>query len=306
VDARISPARNVVISGMRTNLLAFAFCVAKKIVVDKCSGLVTIDDVTNAQPTRSTNMTQQDTIQLTIAEIIDQARREDLSNKKIRSLLFHAGFDHKVEFPAIRDALGREAGDDGAANLAVKQQAADEAAARRAERAAADQLGRESREQAEREAREKAAADRQLAKESIADGCIIWCDAAQNTVVKVVNSYGRQAKFDNGGYRVGLVAETSAGDYVARHANTKCPDQFAGECYAVLKAVELAVEAGLQSCVIRNDRIGGFDASTKRGYIGAKYLWIAKQMSEEQGLAVTFEPCSGSENRADRASRTVG
>jgi len=136
------------------------------------------------------------------------------------------------------------------------------------------------------------------------DGAVIWCDAAENTVIKVVNCYGRQRKLDNGGYRVGLYVGRLCGNVVERHYNTKCPDQFAGECWAILKAVELAIRNGIKSCVIRNDRVGGFGATKKKGYIGTKYLYVAKKMADENGLAVEFNLCSSAENLADRVSRS--
>lgn len=250
--------------------------------------------------------TAAETDKLTIEEITEQARRQELSNKKIRSLLFHSGYDHKIEFPAIRDALGREKGDSGEANRQAKLEA--EAKAAEARKAREEQLAKEraEKEAAEKKAREKAAAERAKAKAAIANGAVIWCDAAENTVTRVVNRFGRKAKFDNGGYRIGLLAETDQGLYEERAYNTRCPDQFAGECYAVLKAVELATECGAKSVTIRNDRIGGFQASTKRGYIGAKYLWIASKMAEENELVVIFDLCSSKENRADHVSRTEG
>lgn len=243
---------------------------------------------------------------LTIEQITEQARRENLSNKKIRSLLFHSGFDHKVEFPAIRDALGREAGDSGEANRQAKLEAEAKADEARKAREAEAAKERAEKEADAKQAREEWETGQAKAKAAIAEGATIWCDAAENTVTRVVNRFGRKAKYDNGGYRVGLLAETEAGEYEAREYNTRCPDQFAGECYAVLKAVELAAECGAKTVTVRNDRIGGFDASTKRGYIGAKYLWVAKTMAEENGLVVTFDQCSGEENRADRISRTEG
>lgn len=240
---------------------------------------------------------------LTVEQIIDKARKENLSNKQIRSLLFHGGHDYKVEFPAIRDALGREKGDDGEANRIANQKAAEEAAEAVKSREA--EIAKEhARKQAEAEAKQaEQAAAKQAAIESVADGCIIWCDAAPNTVTKVVNRFGKQQKFDNGGYRVGLLAEGEAGDYEANFQNRQCPDQFAGECFAVLKAIEFAAERGLKSATIRNDRIGGFEATTKRGYAGTKYLWVAKKIATESGIEITFDVCSGSENRADKVSR---
>lgn len=147
-----------------------------------------------------------------------------------------------------------------------------------------------------------------ITRESIRDGAVIWCDAAPNTVNRVVNGYGKQAKFDNGGYRAGVLVETPDGDHCERFINRSCPDQFAAECWSVLKAVELAKECELQSVTIRNDRISSFTAvsqkKSRKGYIGSKYLYVAKRIAEAADLDVTFDRCTGAENRADRVSRT--
>jgi hypothetical protein len=245
----------------------------------------------------------------TVAEIIEVARRENLSGKAIRSLLYHAGLDYKVEFPAIREALGREKGPAGPTDeeIAARKAAEELALAERQEQTARNLMAQEA---ADRKAHEDAAARLAAAKAAIADGAVIWCDAAQNTVRKTVNSYGRVAKFDNGGCRVGIVVDTPAGRFTARHFNTKCYsektgayDQFAAECFAVLKAVELAAECGLKRCVIRNDRIGGFAATEKRN-LGGKYLYVATKIASENGLTVEFDKCSGEENIADCISRS--
>jgi len=125
----------------------------------------------------------------------------------------------------------------------------------------------------------------------------IYCDAAENTVRKTVNTHGKIRKFDNGGHRIGLIVITE-GEPMRRRAvyvNTQCPDQFAGECFAVLKAVEAAVEMKLKEVTISNDRVDSFTASTKKGYKGATYLWVAAKMAKENGVAVNFERVSGSE-----------
>ena len=129
---------------------------------------------------------------------------------------------------------------------------------------------------------------------------VIFCDAAPNRVERIVNANGKKMEFDNPGWRVGL----KSGEYEERFYNTKCPDQFAGECFAVLKAVEKVAEIGLDSVTVRNDRITSFSASTKRGYAGAKYLYVAKKIAEEAGLDVDFEYVPGEENPADIVSRT--
>ena len=234
---------------------------------------------------------------LSVEEIIEVARRENLTSKKIRSLLYHNGYDQATEFPKIREALGREV---VAVSPKPQPQVDHQASLREQE----DARRREAAEEAAEQARREREAQRAAAKAAIARGAVIWCDAAENTVTRVVNAYGRKAKFHNGGYRVGLLAETDAGEYEAREYNSRCPDQFAAECYAVLKAVELAADAGAATVTVRNDRIGGFEASTKRGYIGAKYLWVAAKLASDNDLTVTFDRCSGAENRADRVSRT--
>ncbi len=132
------------------------------------------------------------------------------------------------------------------------------------------------------------------------DGCTIFCDSAANTATRVVNSYGRQKKYDNGGFRVAV----KSGKLVERFTNTVCPDSFAGECFAVLKAIEVAVQHGLNSVVISNDRIGGFKATTKPGYKGTMYLGVAEKIARENNLAVTFEVCTSEDNKADYASKT--
>lgn len=193
----------------------------------------------------------------------------------------------------MRKALDREAGP------APEVASPAAAHAQEAERAAAAE--RRAREQAEAD-RAEAARRQAVADAPLAGDGVIWCDAAENTVRRVMNGYGRVRKYDNGGYRVGL----KSGACEQRHYNTRCPDQFSGECFAVLKAIELAAARGLSACTIRNDRIGGFEASTKRGYVGAKYLWVAKKIAAEAGLTVTFDRCSGTENLADRVSRQEG
>lgn len=141
------------------------------------------------------------------------------------------------------------------------------------------------------------------------DGAIIYCDAARNITRGTPGAYGRIREFDNGGARIGL----RSGKFSAVHFNTQCYhpksgefDQFMAECFSVLKAVETAKEHGLKNVIIRNDRIGGFDASTtstKRGYKAATYLWITKKMAAEAGLEVIFDRCTGAENLADAVSR---
>jgi len=41
----------------------------------------------------------------------------------------------------------------------------------------------------------------------------IYCDAAENTVRKTVNTHGKIRKFDNGGHRIGLIVITEGEAY---------------------------------------------------------------------------------------------
>jgi len=129
---------------------------------------------------------------------------------------------------------------------------------------------------------------------------IIWSDAAQNTVRRRVGTHGRLVKFHNGGYRIGI----KCGESEERHYNRKCPDSFAAECYSVLKAIDFASRNEMTRITVRNDRIDGFDATRKRGYSGARYLYVARKIAEEHGIDVVFERCTSKENLADRVSRS--
>lgn len=225
----------------------------------------------------------------TYESIRDLAFAENLSNRKIKELLYQAGLNDRRE--EMLSELGREKGP-ASTPKAVPQLDPEQKAKIEAERAA--------REQAEAVAAAAASAERnRLASLRLEDGATIWCDAAQNKVRRVVNGYGRKATFDNGGYRIGV----KCGELERVFKNTQCPDSFAGECFAVLKSIELAAEHGCKAITVRNDRIGGFEATTKRGYIGAKYLWVAKKIAAEHGMTVLFDQCSGAENLADAVSR---
>ena len=219
------------------------------------------------------------TTKLSLDEIISAAKTNGWTRKQIKAACFESGIDEAGRQQAW-DACGVVAGPAVTAAPAIEPALPPSPVAAPAGLPAPDQTPAE--------------------EIKLADGAVIWCDAAENTVTRVINSYGKQRKFDNGGHRIGL----KSGDLEERHYNTQCPDQFAGECFAVLKAVELAVKHGLKAVTIRNDRIGGFEASTKRGYKGATYLWVAKKLATESGMVVSFDLCSGAENLADRVSRS--
>lgn len=248
----------------------------------------------------------------TYESFLDLARESKWTRKQTRNELYKLNcpelWERRDELMA---ALGFATTDQTAAAQQVelaKQREADEAA----RQAAAE------REEAERVAREadeaQAKVDAELARiaalEAITDGAVIWCDACENTETRVVNGYGRHAKFDNGGYRAGLLISTEAGQVEEVYYNRQCPDQFAAECWSVLKAVEFASERGLKTCVIRNDRIGGFDSLSekkqKKGGKAATYLAVAARIARDAGLAVTFDRCTSEENLADAVCRRPG
>ena len=225
----------------------------------------------------------------------------------VKDELFSANLSARKE-EMLRE-LGLAKGADGQSLAALTEaekaaREAKEAAKAEQNRIVAERQAKAAEKAAERIAREKAAEEAKAAqliaaKAAITNGAVIWCDAADN----------KNGRYHNG-CRIGLRVDTEAGRFTAQHYNTKtfsektgAYDQFAAECYGVLKAVELAIECKLTTCVIRNDRIGGFEASTRRGYIGAKYLWVAQKMAVENNLEVEFDRCTGDENLADYVSR---
>lgn len=129
----------------------------------------------------------------------------------------------------------------------------------------------------------------------------IWCDACPNTVTRAVGAWGKHLKFDNCGYRVAI----KCGEAEAWWTNSRCTDQFAAECFAVLRAVDWAREAGHPKITVRNDRVASFYAYNRKA-AGYSYLAVARRIAEEHGIDVTFEPCSSDENLADEVVRRPG
>lgn len=235
-------------------------------------------------------------------KLLNEARAGGWSRKQVKDACFkaQAGVEARERLLAELGFAATKTAEQMAAEQAerdAREAAESTAAAARAEQQRLETLAAQ-RQAAERAAAEQAEREQQLAaaKAAIADGAVIWCDAAQMK--------GR-------GAQIGLRVDTAAGRFTATafngqgvwHAKSGEYDQFAAECFAVLKAVELACECGLSECVIANDRIGGFEATTKRGYIAAKYLWIARKMAEEHGLGVNFNRVRGADNKADAVSR---
>jgi len=129
---------------------------------------------------------------------------------------------------------------------------------------------------------------------------IVYVDAAKNTVSRVVNSYGKINTFDNGGFRIGVVCEGRN----ARYVNTKAEDSFAAETYALFKGLEFALEVrpDVKIVVIRSD-CQQAGAITKNEQANT-YVRVLEKTARERGVTIRHEFVSGSENPADRVSRT--
>ena len=75
---------------------------------------------------------------------------------------------------------------------------------------------------------------------AIEDRKVIFVDAGKNTKKVKVNSYGKLMKFDNGGFRIGIV-DGCDGEKKTFY-NTKASNSFAAEAFAILKGIEFAKE----------------------------------------------------------------
>ena len=125
---------------------------------------------------------------------------------------------------------------------------------------------------------------------------VVWCHARR--VPEVLRGY-------RDGCRVGVLcggAEKSFSNSQCFSARTGNFDQYAAECWAVLKAVEWAATLGPKAILLRNSLIGSFRATRRFGYRGEKYLWIASRIAVEKGIDVQFERCRGDENLAAAVS----
>jgi hypothetical protein len=150
---------------------------------------------------------------------------------------------------------------------------------------------------------------------------ILWVDASENTGRIPANVLGGLA-FNSGGYRIGLLLQQDGQpDITQVHYNARCPDQYAGECYAVLKGIELVTgqirtsflrqeavpggmnESSFKQLVLRSDRITSFRDCIKKDYEGTKYLRRAEYLASEAIILVNFKTCLSEENLADAVLR---
>jgi hypothetical protein len=116
----------------------------------------------------------------------------------------------------------------------------------------------------------------------------IYVAVCENTERKVVNRFGKKLTFHYAGFRAGFVI--SAGEsYVA--TNRRATNAHAAACWAVLRAVELALMRGERECLLIKAkaqagwRTGG---SAKNQY----FLDLARAKAALAGLRVEFEHCS--------------
>lgn len=129
---------------------------------------------------------------------------------------------------------------------------------------------------------------------------VLYVDAAANRSEKVVNSYGKKAKWSKG-FKIAVVSDDKA--IRETFVNTKAANSLAAEAFAVLKAVEVAVKSGASSARICSDVIGALDMPASNQ--GDRYLWLARKMISESGLAVEIAVVDGAQNPADALSREV-
>jgi translation elongation factor EF-1alpha len=129
----------------------------------------------------------------------------------------------------------------------------------------------------------------------------IFCDAAENTVRRVVNSYGKIRTFNNGGYRIGVC---DANGHEARFYNTRVDNSFSAEAFAILKAVECAAEWGYTDVVVMSDCAHAYGRTKNRD--ASKYSWVADKIAAERGVTFRVEAIAGADNPADKVSRTEG
>lgn len=213
-----------------------------------------------------------DKIMKTIAEIVADNKERILcagTAQELRQIGIELGFDNRSAFPRYKAALLKVCGIDYNEVRAIRREQAEMATAATLEQSAAGYPLH-----------------------------IVYCDAAIRT--------------DAIGAKVAVIVQLEDGTEVLRRTavNGNCHtingdyDQFAAECFGVLKAVETAKDVGFKRIEIRNDRISSFSASTKRDYDGSKYLFVARRISEENGILVTFRHVSGEDNIADSLSRS--
>jgi hypothetical protein len=114
---------------------------------------------------------------------------------------------------------------------------------------------------------------------------------AQNTVTKVVNRFGRQATYNNGGFRVGLVIGEPAQKFAA--INKQAAYATEAECWGVLRAVEYAIGQGWRKVLIVANQ-AGFGHSRDSRNKGQFFLDLAQAKAAVAELEVEFESPEGS------------
>lgn len=113
---------------------------------------------------------------------------------------------------------------------------------------------------------------------------------AQNTVTKVVNRFGRQATYNNGGFRVGFVIGEPAQKFAA--INKQAAYATEAECWGILRAVEYTIGQGWKSVRIVAAQ-AGFGHSRDSRNKGQFFLDLAQAKAAVAELEVEFEHPDG-------------
>lgn len=216
----------------------------------------------------------------TYEQIREQAIREEWTNNKARKALHAAGLDERMKelVTELRQIFNRPT---GPAETAPPTPAPVVSAPAPAPQPAAP-------------AAEVPAAPQRF------EHLTIWCDAGENTIRKVVNSYGKMVTYKNGGFLAGVVIEETREELIFK--NGQCSYSLEAEAFAVLKSIECAIARGAKSLLIKSDGVTSLSQEiSKRENKGDRYLAVARRLVDENGLQLGFERVGSSSdaNRAD-------
>ena len=120
---------------------------------------------------------------------------------------------------------------------------------------------------------------------------VIYCDSVGNFTLER-GSNDKVVRTSLAGHRIGVVACTPEGHVLGSglFSNSVCPDQYAGACWAVLRAVEIVIEYGAEIIGIRTQQVENLGSSTRQGYRGSRYLEIAREAAWKVKTRCYFEP----------------
>lgn len=121
----------------------------------------------------------------------------------------------------------------------------------------------------------------------------MYCDAVGNFTAEPSDRGGIR-RVPLTGHRVGVVACTPEGSVLGSglFANSVCPDQYAAACWAVLRAIEIAIQNGAELVGIKTQQVENLGSSTRNGYKGSRYLEIAREGVWQAKARCYFETLS--------------